>query len=149
MVGDICLASDSNMLKNENYFEFVLFDESRNKCMGTIMLLEMNEAKGNKKYLLYCPNPSVGLVSEVSAKKLYKKLTSQISQFAEENSFDAVLVDKRHGQATNRGGLFQQSLEESCIKNSKGDEIIYSLDEKHTLSGLYTYKDGLQTIWQK
>lgn len=149
MVGDICLANDPNMLKNENYFEFVLFDESRNKCMGTTMLLQMEDSQNDKKYLLYCPNPSVGLVSEVSAKKLYKQLTNQIAHFAKENNFDAILLKKTHGNATNRAGLFQQSLEQSCVKDSSGKEIIYNLNDAHTLSGSYTYKEGLQTVWEK
>ena len=148
MVGDICLASDQNMLKNENYFEFVLFDQEKKKCVGTTMLLNMEEPDG-KKYLLYCPNPSVGLVSEVSAKKLYKAMTDQVSEFAEDNDFDGVLVKKTHGHATNRAGLFQNSLEQSCLKDEKGSDRTISLSEEHTLGGGYKYKDDLQIVWEK
>ena len=148
MVGDVCTANDPDMLKNEKYFEFVLFDEERKKCMGTTMLLEMNEPN-NKKYLLYCPNPSVGLVSEVSAKKLYHMLTKQISQFAEINNFDAVLVKKDHGLSTNRSGLFQQSLEQSCLRDRDKQEIIIDLKNPHSLSNNYVFKDNLQVVWMK
>ncbi len=149
MVGDICLAQDPTMLKNEKYFEFVLFDEDRQKCVGTTMLLEMNEVEDGKKYLLYCPNPAVGLVSEVSAKKLYKKMTDQIIQFSKENNFDAILVDKTHGKSTNRAGLFQQSLEQSCLKDSAGKEININLKNKYILGGGYAYQDNLQVVWMR
>jgi hypothetical protein len=148
MVGDICLASDPNMLRNEKYFEFVLFDQERQKCMGTTMLLDMPEEDG-KRYLLYCPNPSVGLVSEVSAKKLYSMMTDRIKNFASENNFDAVLVDKKHGSSTNRAGLFQTSLDQSCLKDASGSEMKISLDKQHNLGGGYNYKDNLQFVWKK
>lgn len=148
MVADVCLANDPNMLKNKKYFEFVLFDEEREKCMGTTMLLEMDEPQDGKKYLLYCPNPSVGLVSEISAKKLYKQITDQIIKFSKDNGFDGVLVNKTHGHSTNRAGLFQQSLEQSCLKDRTGKERTIDLKYWHTLGGGYSYKDGLQIVWE-
>jgi hypothetical protein len=149
MVADVCIATDFNMLKNENYFEFVLFDQDKNKCVGTVMLLEMNEPEDNKKYLLYNPNPSVGLVSEVSAKKLYQLLTRHISKFAQDNNFDAVLVDKIHGKSTNRAGLFQQSLEQSCLKDENGGEINFNLKNNHSLGSSYSYQNNLKAVWIK
>ncbi len=148
MVGDICIAVNVAMLENKNYFEFVMFDESRQKCVGTNMLLRMEEP-GNKKYLLYCPNPSVDLVSQVSAEKLYKLITKEISTFAKNNNFDGVLVDKRHGHATNRSGLFQASLEKSVRKSGNGEEIIYNLENNRSLSNNYTYQKNLNAIWLK
>lgn len=149
MVADVCLANDPNMLKSEKYFEFVLFDEERNKCMGTCMLLQMDEPEDGKKYLLYCPNPSVGLVSEVSAKKLYQLISKQITTFAENNNFDGVLVNKSHGHSTNRAGLFQQSLDHSCLKDKTGKEILMNLVHNHILSNNYSYQNNLQVIWEK
>lgn len=149
MVADVCIANDPNMLKNENYFEFVLFDQEKNKCAGTVMLLEMDEPEDGKKYLLYGPNPSVSLVSEVSAKKLYTLLTKNIATFAKDNNFDAVLVNKTHGRSTNRAGLFQQSLEQSCQKNKDGQEIVFNLKKSHLLGGNYSYKDNLRAVWIK
>lgn len=149
MVADVCLAEDPNMLKNEKYFEFVLFDEDREKCVGTTMLLQMDEPKDGKKYLLYCPNPSVGLVSEVSAKKLYTLITNQIIAFSKENNFDGVLVNKKHGHSTNRAGLFQQSLEQSCLKDRAGKEISIDLKHNHALGSSYSYQNNLQIIWSK
>ena len=149
MVADVCIANDPNMLKNENYFEFVLFDQEKNKCAGTVMLLEMDEPEDGKKYLLYGPNPSVSLVSEVSAKKLYTLLTKNIATFAKDNNFDAVLVNKTHGRSTNRAGLFQQSLEQSCQKNKDGQEIVFNLKKSHLLGGSYSYKDDLRAVWIK
>jgi hypothetical protein len=137
------------MLKNENYLEFVLFDQDKNKCVGTVMLLEMNEPEDNKKYLLYNPNPSVGLVSEVSAKKLYQLLTRHVSKFAQDNNFDAVLVDKMHGKSTNRAGLFQQSLEQSCLKDENGKEIDFNLKNNHCLGSSYFYQKNLKAVWIK
>lgn len=148
MVGDICLAPDPNMLKNEKYFEFVLFDEDREKCVGTTMLMEMDEDTG-EKYLLYCPNPSVGLVSEVSAKKLYKAMTDEIIKFSKENNFDAVLVDSQHGRSTNRAGLFQQSLAQSCLKDASGKELKINLAKEYPLGKGYAYKDNLEIVWKK
>lgn len=148
MVADICLAQDPNMLTNKDYFEFVLMDPDRQKCVGTTMLMSMNEPDG-KKYLLYCPNPSVGLVSEVSAKKLYQSMTDRIKEFAKDNGFNGVLVDKTHGKSTNRAGLFQNSLDQSCLKDATNRDIIVNLKEEYVLGGGYKYKNGLQIVWKK
>ena len=148
MVGDICLAEDPTMLKNNRYFEYVLFDQEKRKCSGTSMLLEMPEADG-KKYLLYCPNPSVSLISEVSAKKIYKMLTDRISTFAKENGFEAVLVNKTHGHSTNRAGLFQKNLEQSCLKDATGRKIVFNLKDSHVLGSSYKYQKGLNAVWIK
>ncbi|MEN9552283.1 MAG: hypothetical protein RI935_660 [Candidatus Parcubacteria bacterium] len=147
MVADVCLANDPNMLVNKNYFEFVLFDEERKVCMGTTMLLVMEDA--DKKYLLYCPNPSVGLVSEVSAKVIYQKISDIIISFARDNTFDGVLVNKTHGNSTNRAGLFQKSLEASCLKDGFGREVTINLEKSHPLGGGYSYQKNLQAIWLK
>ncbi len=148
MVGDICIALKPEMLENKNYFEFVLFDEERKKCVGTCMLLNMEEPEG-RKYLLYCPNPSVDLVSQVSAERLYKLITKEISIFAEKNSFDGVLLNKSHGHATNRSGLFQTTLEKSVLRNNNGNEIIFNLNKKHVLADTYIYQDDLRAVWLK
>lgn len=147
MVGDICLAADPTMLENRNYFEFVMFDEERKKCVGTVMLLRMEEPDG-KKFLLYCPNPSVDLVSQVSAEKLYKLITSQVISFAQENNFDGVVFNKQHGQATNRSGLFQAALEKSVLRR-EGNELLVNLQNEHVLSGGYKYQAGLNAVWLK
>ena len=146
MVGDVCIAVNPKMLENKNYFEFVFFDEERKKCVGTTMLLKMEEP-GDKKYLLYCPNPSVDLVSQVSAEKLYKLITKEIINFAKENKFDGILVDKRHGHSTNRSGLFQTSLEKSILHNAEGSDITFNLENKHELSAGYVYQEDLNAVW--
>ncbi len=146
MVGDICIASNPEMLENKDYFDFVLFDENRKKCVGTCMLLNMQEPKG-KKYLLYCPNPSVDLVSQVSAEKLYKLITAKIIDFAQKNNFEGILLDKRHGHATNRSGLFQTTLEKSVLYDNEENEIILNLENKHQLSNNYVYQEKLNVVW--
>lgn len=148
MIGDICIASNPKMLENKNYFDFVLFDEDRKKCVGTCMLLNMEEP-GARKYLLYCPNPSVDLVSQVSAERLYKLITTKVIDFALNNNFDGVLLDKRHGHATNRSGLFQTTLEKSVVRNDQGEEVILNLKNEHQLSGNYVYKEKLNAVWLK
>lgn len=148
MVGDVCIAMNPKMLENKNYFEFVFFDESRKKCVGTTMLLKMEEPE-DKKYLLYCPNPSVDLVSQVSAEKLYKLITKEIINFAKENKFDGILVNKTYGHATNRSGLFQTSLEKSILHDEKGGDIVFNLKNKHELSTNYIYQNNLNVVWLK
>ncbi len=148
MEGDICIAANPKMLENKNYFEFVMFDEDRKKCVGTVMLLRMDEPD-DKKYLLYCPNPSVDLVSQVSAERLYKLIIDTVKKFALDNGFDGVLLDKRHGHATNRSGLFQTTLEKSVLRESNGEERTFNLVNKHELSGNYVYQDNLKAVWLK
>ena len=64
------------------------------------MLMEIND--GGKKHLLYCPNPSSELCSKVSESKLYEEITRQMINFADNNDFDSIIVDKRSGWGTNR-----------------------------------------------
>lgn len=100
-VGDICLGGDEKMWTNPNYFELVLFDTDRIKCVGTVMLLNMIEPDG-KKYLLYSPNPSVEFDDKVSSFKLFDQLSQIMIQFAQENNFEAIVFNPEHGQSTNR-----------------------------------------------
>ena len=132
MVGDICIGTDPKMLENPHYFEYILFDEERTKCVGTVMLMEIKEEDG-KKYLLYCPNPSVDLVSQVSAMKLYEKITERIKKFTKDNGYDAIILDKTHGKSTNRSGLFLTALQKSLLKNETGEEKTYHLSKEYTL----------------
>lgn len=145
MVADVCIASDASMWEDREYFEFVLFDEARSRCMGTTMLKTINDS--GKKYLLYSPNPSVGLVSEVSAKKLYKKITEEIINLAKNNDYDAVIMDKSIGKSTNRGGLFHRSLENSCLRED-GKEIVINLEKEQLLSS-YSYQKDLRAVYIK
>lgn len=147
MVGDVCLAENQSLWNEKEYFELVLFDEERNRCVGTTMLKTLNEPNG-KKFLLFAPNPSVGLVSEVSAKKLYNKIRDLVNNFAKENNYDGVVFDKTHGKATNRAGLFQKTLETSGIKNENGEDKEIDLKNIHHL-GNYEYQKGLRAAYLK
>ena len=148
MVADVCLAGDPEMLKNPNYFEFVLFDEERKKNIGTVMLLVMEEPDG-KKYLLYCPNPSTDIISKVSSAKLYQWLTRQVSAFAEANGFDAVLADTIHGRGTNRPGKFHEVFNASVLRDTEGAPRKIDLTQDHRLGGSYTYQNNLSFIWER
>ncbi len=147
MVGDVCLAENQSMWNEKEYFELVLFDEDRSRCVGTTMLKTLNEP-GNRKFLLFAPNPSVGLVSEVSAKKLYHKIKDIVNNFAQENDYDGVVFDKSHGRATNRAGLFQKTLETSGLKNEDGEDKEINLKNSHQL-GSYEYQKGLRATYLK
>ncbi|MDD2680977.1 MAG: hypothetical protein PHE20_02610 [Patescibacteria group bacterium] len=145
MVGDVCLATDSTMWEDKDYFEMVLFDQERNRCTGTVMLKTLSESK-DKKYLLFCPNPSVGLVSEVSAKKLYNKLKDLTITFAQENNYQGVVLDKKHGRSTNRAGLFQKALERSVSKDDQGEEVVIDLMKPYSV-GSYSYEKDLRAVY--
>ncbi len=148
MVADVCIAADLKMLEKKEYFEFVLFDEDRKKNIGTVMLLKMEESK-RKKYLLYCPNPSTDIVSKVSAGKLYQWITKQVTNFAEENGFNGVLVDTTHGRSTNRPGKFQETLTASVLRGKDNLPKKVSLTNPHALGGNYVFQKDLSVIWEK
>lgn len=147
MVADICLARDPEMWENNNYLEYVLFDEEREKCVGTTMLLEIQDKKG--KFLLFCPNPSVGLVSEVSAGPLYEQIKKNVCRFAEVNGFDGVIVDTVHGRGTNREGLFKAAFENSCLRDEKDDLLTIDLKGEYHLGGGYNYQKNLHFVWKR
>ena len=146
MVADVCIATDPSMWLKKNYFEYVFFDPERKKCVGTTMLLDIED--GGKKYLLYCPNPSTELVSKVSADQLYFQITREIKKFAKENGFDGIILDKTHGRSTNRPGLFQKALEDSLLRDEKENLISINLENSQSLSQ-YSYQKGLNFVWKK
>lgn len=145
MVADICIAKDPQMWADKDYFELVLFDKTRSRCVGTTMLKTIKEE--NKKYLLYCPNPAINLVSEVSAKKLYKKMTDLVINLAKDNNYTGVIVDKKLGKSTNRAGLFQSSLENSVLRVN-ASEIVIDLAAETKLSS-YPYQHDLRAVYLK
>lgn len=148
MVADVCIATDYHMLENPNYFEFVLFDNDRKKNIGTVMMLAMEEPNG-KKYLLFCPNPSIDITSRVSADKLYAWIKERMVEFAEQNGFSGVLIDTVHGRGTNRPGKFQEAHQKAVRRSKKGQEHRVNLKSAHTLGGSYVYKDNLGVVWER
>ncbi|MBT4937199.1 HEAT repeat domain-containing protein [Candidatus Peregrinibacteria bacterium] len=146
MIAQVCIYNPQ-MRENENYFEYELFNEKTKQCSGTHMLLEMND--GGKKYLLYCPNPSERTVEKVSAEELYNTVTQDIIQFAKENSFDAIVVDPKHGRSTNREGLYHEALKKSLVKGKDGTLININLEEEHVLSEGTKFQENLKVVWHK
>lgn len=147
----ICIAGDTKMWENKNYFEFVMFNEDTKKCEGTVMLLNIEE--GNKKYLLYCPNPSEHLISQVSFENCYKKITKIITDFAKENNYDGIVIGSPvAGRCSNRTGGFAHSVENARLKDKTGQLIELKLKQSYHLGGGYNYggeKDLLHLIWKK
>lgn len=140
------------MWKNPEYFELVLFDTDRLKCIGTVMLLSMPESDG-KKYLLYGPNPSVEFDDKVSSFKLFDQLSRIVTEFAQVNNFDGVVFDPTHGRSTNRSGDFQTALEQSQLRENDGEIIKIDLKKDYLLWnmgwGEYIYKKDLSFLWSK
>lgn len=120
------------MWENPEYFELVLFDTDRLKCIGTVMLLNMPEPDG-KKYLLYGPNPSVEFDDKVSSFKLFDQLSRIVIKFAQENNFDGVVFNPEHGLSTNRSGDFQSALEQSQLRENDGKMMKIDLNKDHLL----------------
>jgi hypothetical protein len=138
------------MWENPDYFEFVLFDQDDKQCEGTIMLLKMKE--DGKKYLLYNPNPSERLISQVSYEITYHKLTKIMAKFAEENGFDGLVVnDTVAGHCTNRTGGFAQTIEKNKLREA-GQPIPLKLKESHHLGGSYSFggrAGDLHYLWKR
>ncbi len=147
MVAHVCIAGDSEMWKNPNYFELVLFDKESKKCTGTVMLLKIEDS--GKKYLWMGPNPSENLLSKVSRKSVYDSILKILINFAKQNGFSGIIVPKEeqiHGACTNRDSEFVKCITDSIIKDGKGNKQIM-LKEKHKLSGNYGYQD-CRLVWE-
>ncbi|MCP4522962.1 MAG: hypothetical protein GY828_01955, partial [Candidatus Gracilibacteria bacterium] len=144
-VGDICIGVNSEMWKNEDYFELVLFDQERQKNIGTVMLLNMEEDNGDK-YLLFGPNPSIEFDDKVSSQKLFEKISKIIKTFAEENNYNGVLFDPTHGRSTNRSGDFQNRLIESQLKDNNNEIKTIDLKKEYQLGGEYIYQNNLSYL---
>ncbi|MFA6098736.1 MAG: hemophore-related protein [Patescibacteria group bacterium] len=148
----ICIAVNTEMWNNKDYFEFVMFNEETKTCEGTVMLLNMQESDG-KKYLLYCPNPSEHLLTQVSYEDCYKQLTPVIINFARENGFDGlVLSEKVEGASTNRTGGFASTLQNNKLKKSNGELEYAPVKKVHSLSKGYDYGGSgmkLNYIWKR
>lgn len=155
MVGDVCIATSTKRWDNKEYFDFNLMDPEREKSVGTAMLLSIEE--DGKKYLLYCPNPSVGLCSEVSEDNLYARMTDPVIDFADRNHFDAIISDisqidleSNRGRASNRSGLFIKAFYNSVLKYENGADQIVNLKTEHGLAEApYKFKDGLRILWKR
>lgn len=147
-VGDICLGVDEWMWENREYFELVLFDTDRLKCIGTVMLLNMPEPDG-KKYLLYCPNPSIEFDDKVSSFNLFDQIYKIVKKFAQDNNFDGVLFNPTNGLSTNRSWDFQTALEQSQLKDIDGKIMKIDLKKEHVLWRGYEYRNNLSFLYIK
>lgn len=147
----LCIAGDESMWKNKNYFEFILVDEETNKCVGTVMLLNI-EAENGKKYLWFGPNPFESFLDVVSSEACYNFMHQTICEFASENGFDGVVVPSKDeqilGQCTNRGGDFPGFIKESRLKDEKGKPRIVPFGKQHKLSSRYGYSEGA-LVWER
>jgi len=147
-VAGICIWVVEKMWDNENYFELVLFDKERKKCIWTVMLLTMQEPNWNK-YLLFCPNPSEEFNDKVSSQLLYKKISKIIINFSIENDYDWILFDPIYWRATNRSWDFQKALEDSQLKDENNEIMKISLEKEYLLGGEYKYKNDLSFLWER
>jgi hypothetical protein len=134
MSAHLCMAGDSEMWKNPNYFELVLQNEDTGRCEGLVMLLKIQKANG-KCYLWFGPNPSQSLLAKVSSKACYDALYNLVCTFAKENNFDAVVVPAGEsqilGECTNRGGDFPRHILESRIMERPEKGMNLFLFEKY------------------
>ena len=147
----LCIAGDSKMWDNENYFELVMVDEDTNKCVGLVMLMEIKGENG-KKYLWFGPNPFESFLDVVSSRACYEYLYGRACEFAGNNDFDGIVVPSKDeqilGQCTNRGGDFPGFIKASRLRDSKDNLAVVEFGKKHTLGGSYGYEDGALT-WKK
>ena len=147
----LCIAGDTGMWENENYFEMVLVDEETNKCVGVVMLLAV-EGENGEKYLWFGPNPFESFLDAVSSQACYQYLYEKTCEFAESNGFTGVVVPSKDeqilGQCTNRGGDFPGFIKASRLKDKSDNLIVVDFDKKHTLGGGYGYEDGA-LIWKR
>ncbi|MBT3704231.1 hypothetical protein HOG17_00440 [Candidatus Peregrinibacteria bacterium] len=147
----LCIAGDESMWKNEKYFEFVLVDEETNKCVGTVMLINI-ETEDGKKYLWFGPNPFESFLDVVSSEACYNFMHQTVCNFAQENDFDGVVVPSKDeqilGQCTNRGGDFPGLIKASRLKDKKDNLKIVKFGKTHLLSSRYGYSEGA-LVWER
>ncbi len=132
----LCLAGDGTMWENPNYFELVLKDEDTGKCVGLVMLLNV-EGEDGKKYLWFGPNPFESFMDQVSAEKCYQYMYDTVCNFAHENGYAGVGVPAKEaqilGHCTNRGGQFPDLIKASRLRNKDGSLKIVKLNGTHVL----------------
>ncbi len=148
MGAHLCIANDRNMWENENYFEFVMMDKDTGKCVGVVMLLNIQTTNG-KNYLWFGPNPFESFLDKVSSRSCYQYLLNITCDFAEKNDYNGVVVpidEKVHVECTNRGGDFPGLITESKIKDQFGKKLNINFGREHTLSGKYVYGNG-DLVW--
>jgi hypothetical protein len=147
----LCIAGDTKMWENKNYFEMILVDEKTNKCVGVVMLLEV-KGKDGEKYLWFGPNPFKSFLDVVSGQACYQFLYKKTCEFAEQNNFAGVVVpsedDQILGECTNRIGDFPGFIKASRLRDKKDGLITVDFDKRHTLGESYGYTDGA-LIWKK
>ncbi|MBT6069310.1 hypothetical protein HOG48_06175 [Candidatus Peregrinibacteria bacterium] len=147
----LCIAGDTEMWDNKNYFELILEDEDTGKCVGVVMLLNI-EAEDGKKYLWFGPNPFESFLDQVSGEKCYNFMYETVCEFAEENNYDGVVVPDQDGSilgaCTNRGGDFPGYIKSSRLRDKQGGLKIVDFGKEHTLGGGYKYSKGA-LVWER
>ena len=143
----LCIAGDEKMWENKNYFELVMMEEGKDRCVGTVMLVNI-EANDGKRYLFFGPNPFEGFLDSVSDSACLDYLYDVVVGFAIENNFDGIVIpsseSKVLGACTNRGGEFPNLINAKRLK----DRAVIVFGGEHHLGGIYSYKDGA-LIWSK
>ncbi len=150
----ICIAGDTKMWENPNYFEFVEKDEDTGKCVGVTMLLNIHAADG-KRYLYFGPNPFESFLTQVRSEQAFDHMYQQVTQFAAENGYDGVVVpsaeNKILGSCTNRGGNFPDLIKAKRLRKKDGGLRIVDFGAEHVLghysNSAYSYADGA-LIWE-
>lgn len=147
----ICIAGDTKMWENPNYFESVDIDEETGECQGLTMLLNI-DANDGKKYLWFGPNPFESALTKISAEQYLNHDYAVAVAFAEVNGYDGVVVPPEDsqilGSCTNRGGNFPDLIKAKRLRSKNGDLKIVDFGKKHTLGGSYGYEKGA-LIWAK
>lgn len=99
-VADVCVKSDKSMWKRPTYFELVIRDKEGGEILGTTMLEYVKNEQGTT--LVFCPNPSDGLLKQANNRQVYNGLFNVVIKFAEANGVDRIVRSVDNGAYTNR-----------------------------------------------
>ena len=142
----LCIAGDERMWENPNYFEFVLMDPEKGRCVGVVMLQKI-ELENGKKYLFFGPNPFESFLESISDSACLDFMYERVCQFALDNDFDGVVIPENEGAVlgacTNRGGEFPNLINQKRLK----DRAIIKYGKSVHLGGSYSYESGA-LIWE-
>jgi len=157
-VGGVCVSGDNpmNIKKKkrsddqcqwnmDNYFQMVFRDKENKVCQG-LNLLHYYQIRG-EKILAVSMNPSSTYLYKVDERQFFEEIVNKLSEFANDNGIDKIVMSKNEAIRTNRtGGEFESAIKSRI--SAQNEEYEFDEPQRFSYSPEYMLKK-CDVIWKR
>jgi|GEM_PF-5645995 len=122
----VCTAEDMGLFRNPRFKLLPLTDEDHLEIVGYVAVFDV-ERDGKKYMNLVGINPSVEILSQVDAKKLYPVMMKKVIAFADKGDYDVIHIPTDDNINSNRSDI-RKAIKRALYRVIKVPEVQWNID---------------------